>query len=133
MWQSRRWARLLELIDRLPRDSRYTQAVSLDEEYAAMLVEKFGVNPKPSPPPMSEYSFEYEALLNITDQLQAIYIAFLGANSKKGSQVPQMKPAARPETAFEKAKHRSNQAVYERLESMLFPRRQGGKKPAQQP
>lgn len=107
---------MLELIDRLPRDTYYWQVITQDPEHAEMLVaaqeraEREGKKMS-SAPPMSTWSAEVEALTTISDRISVLSYILKKVNGDKESQPP--KPTPRPETklASIKARHRQEQHV----------------------
>lgn len=71
LWRSRRWRRLLNLIDKLPRNTHYHQAVLADPEHMAMLDRVRGRgDPGPAPlPPLATWSAEVEMGASIRDAI----------------------------------------------------------------
>lgn len=107
---------MLELIDRLPRDTYYWQVITQDPEHAEMLVqaqeraEREGKKMSAAPP-MSTWSAEVEALTTISDKISVLSYTLRAVNGDKQAQQP--KPSLRPETklASIKARHRQEQHV----------------------
>lgn len=106
--RARQRRRLLALINQLPPASRYTAAVSNDEEHVALLIEAMERQPKSDAPEESGVSLtgwtpEVEKLAEISDLLsQALSVQIAAAGGKPKP----MKPSARPITAFAKVRER---------------------------
>lgn len=116
-WRARRWRRLLNLIDHLPRTSEFMQAVSDDEEYAELAADEG--SGKPQPPRLADYSPEREALDAIRDLLaQSVAVAISAAGGKP----PKFKPADRPVTAADRARSRAAMRKHESLAARLLGR-----------
>lgn len=118
LWQRRSWRRLLNLIDHLPRNSHYGQAVADDEEHAKMILaaqreaEKQGKKPPPYAPPLTSWSPERETLTEILDAIRGL--AVVTANVQ-GNHLPMPKPSPRPRTAFDRVQHRMRMEQHESL------------------
>lgn len=115
MWQSRRWRFLLNVIDHLPRDSWYSQAVANDDEHAEMLLaarERAGAPRGGHHPPMQTWSAEVEHLVNIEDRLGTLITAVANANGARAKLPP---PAARPQTAMDRVVSRQRMNAHEAL------------------
>jgi hypothetical protein len=117
---------MLELIDRLPRDTYYWQVITQDPEHAAMLVEaqeraeKEGRDVGPPAPPMSTWSPEVEAITKLTDRVNALIYVTRAANGAKGEKPP--KPEVRPATALPSIKAKRRQEQHEKLAARLLRR-----------
>lgn len=111
LWQRRRWRYLLNLIDHLPQNSYFHQAVSLDEEHAAMLAAAGAFEHKDGEaswsPPIATYSPEVEAAWTIVNELRALRHTMIAMKSKTPPAPPEMIP--RPKTAFDKYASNSNE------------------------
>lgn len=116
-WRSRRWRRLLNLIDGLPRNTHYVEAVATDEA----LAEQFG--DQPSGPPVErwvDFSPEREAILVVADRIaELVRVQVLAA----GGKAPQVKPLPRPTTVLNggDAKFRRRMQTHRRLVAQLLP------------
>lgn len=118
-WRSRRWRRLLNFIDGLPRHSAFIEALADDEEYAAMVVEAGW--PERSPHPrLSEYTPEREALDAVVDRLGEVVSAVIAA---AGVRPPKIKPQPRPRTAVDRLRARKRRLDHESLVAKLLPHR----------
>jgi hypothetical protein len=116
---------MLDLIDRLPRDTYYWQVITQDPEHAAMLVEAQERAEKegtagPSAPPMSTWSPVVEAVTKLTDRVNALIYITRAANGAKGEKPP--KPEMRPVTALPSIKARKRQEQHEKLAARLLRR-----------
>jgi hypothetical protein len=88
LWRSRRWRRLLNLIDKLPRNTHYHQAVLADPEHLAMLdrVRAKG-DPGPAPlPPLATWSAEVDMGANIRDAILELKDVLVRVNTDKKNQ-----------------------------------------------
>lgn len=105
MWRKRRWRDLLNLIDWLPRDSAFMEAMSEDEELAENLLRQ----PRGKTPGhkvrISEFSPLRETLSDLYDRQGEIVQAIIAA---AGAKPPKLKPYPRPRTALDRLrdKHR---------------------------
>jgi hypothetical protein len=117
---------MLDLIDRLPRDTYYWQVITQDPEHAAMLVEaqeraeKEGKAAGPAAPPMSTWSAEVEAVTKLTDRVNALIYVTRSAAGAKGEKPP--KPELRPVTALPSIKAKKRQEQHEKLAARLLRR-----------
>lgn len=118
-WRSRRWRRLLNIIDHLPRNSAYREAVAEDEDLARQLL-------KVKPPDddavpvrrMSDWSAEVEMLTAVLDRLGELVqaVAALG-----GAKPRRVQPAPRPVTAFERVRRNRRADQHRALVSRVLP------------
>ena len=123
MWRSRRWRYLLNLIDQLPRNSRYVEAQVDDEELAAVvLAQPAEQEDRPYTRRMSEWSPEVEAMAAVVDRLSEVVGVLVVAN---GGKPPRFKPYIRPVTAVERMRVRQQRERHEAFVSRLI-REQGG-------
>jgi hypothetical protein len=113
-WRSRRWRKLLNLIDWLPRNSPYIEAVANDDEVAASLVDE----PSGSGPRMSEWSPEREATVDAVDRLGNVLQAIVAVAGVKPPSVTRM---PRPDTAFDRELRRRRQQRHLDLVAMVLP------------
>lgn len=115
LWRKRRWRRLLNLIDHLPRHSHYIAAMANDEELAESL-------PEPTQgsgaPPLTEFTPEVERLTLIADRLAEVVTAVGNTVAKKPRRPPRQLP--RPVTAHDRIKRRRrrerHQLILKRLQ-----------------
>lgn len=98
MWRTRRWRRLLNIIDHLPRTSHFVAAMADDDELAEQLPEPDG----DGSPPLTEYSPVVERLDLIVDRLGEVVTAVVNTVAKKPRKPP--RPQRRPQTARDRAR-----------------------------
>jgi len=105
------WRKLANLLKRLPSTSQMVEALADDDEVGEAALreleaEQKGKKPKgKSGPRLSEYSADVARLDVISDQLQGIQrVLAMMATHKPQAQI---RPARRPETAFDRAKWRA--------------------------
>lgn len=116
---------MLDLIDRLPRDTYYWQVITQDPEHAEMLVkaqeraEREG-KPMSAAPPMSTWSTEVETLATIADRIATLGYILRTVNGDKQVQAP--KPMARPETKLPTIKRHRRKEQHEKLAARLLGR-----------
>lgn len=111
MWQNRQWRRLLNLIDGLPRNSLYSEALAADTELAQSLLdlEMSGQVPPPEAKVrISEWSPEREADADIVDWLKLVYGATVGAATGKA---PKFEPSLRPVTEMQRLRREADMRV----------------------
>lgn len=116
---------MLELIDRLPRDTYYWQVITQDPDHAEMLVEaqeraEREGKKMSAAPPMSTWSAEVEGLATVSDKLSVLAYILKAVNGDKQSQPP--KPTVRPETALPSIKRRHRQEQHNKLADRLLGR-----------
>jgi hypothetical protein len=126
-FHGRRWRRLLNLIDNMPRNSGYVQAMVEDEEYAEAVVD-MDKRQEPAKPRrhMAEWSVEVELLSSLLDRLgELISVSMVAAGAKKA---PKVAPAPRPATAFERVRNRRRWQQHHSLVARVLPAQntQGG-------
>lgn len=116
---------MLDLIDRLPRDTYYWQVITQDPEHVQMMLdaqeraEREG-KPTTSAPPMSTWSPEVEALTALRDRVDSLIYVTRAANGDK--QVKPPKPAERPDTMLPKLKAQKRREQHEKLTARLLGR-----------
>jgi hypothetical protein len=117
-WRSRRWRRLLNIIDQLPRDSAFHESLADDEQLAERMLER--PDPPPGPPTrrMREWSAEVELLSVVVDRLAEL-IQVVGAT--KGSKARSIRHQPRPVTAMQKLRARKRRAKHEALAARVAP------------
>ncbi|HEX8632244.1 MAG TPA: hypothetical protein VF755_29145 [Catenuloplanes sp.] len=114
-WQARRWRRLLNLIDGLPRTSAYAEALADDEQLAEQLLDR---PPGPGRVPMSEFSPELEMLTNVFDRLGELIQAVTAA---AGGKPPKVRPHPRPRTAMDRVRQRRSMAKHRTVVARMLP------------
>lgn len=108
-WRSRRWRRLLNLIDGLRLPSEFVQARMDDDEYAAAVL---AADLPDLGEQLADWSPEVNRLVRIEDLLQQLLRATISATGAKGGK---FKPAERPRTAFDRVKTNQQWAEYDYL------------------
>lgn len=121
-WQSRRWRRLLNLIDRLPRNSFLAEAVAADEDAAQAWLDS-GAQPGDRGERFSEWSPERDALERLGDTLQVAVQAIVASTGQKP---PAFKPAPRPVTEVERLRERRRILAHRALVARLLPSTRSG-------
>jgi hypothetical protein len=93
---------LLNLIDHLPQNTHYYQALMNDEGYLKKLAElqEAGKVDKKAPPRWETWSNEREGLARIEDAVRGLGQTIVGAF---GGKPGEFKPAQRPATGLDKA------------------------------
>lgn len=116
-WKSRRWRRLINLIDHLPRDSFMHEAMADDEELAEHMLAS---EPAEKPPVRrwSEYGIQVELLAGIYDRLAEVPNAIAAANGAKPRKV---KPYPRPVTAMERVRERRAKRKHRSVVARMLP------------
>lgn len=118
LWRKRRWRLLLNLIDHLPRNSYFVEALLNDEEFAEQVID-MPVSEVPVER-LSEWSPVREALARVEDAVRGVSVAVLAA---AGAEPPSIAPAVRPITAADRARARRRRAEHETLVSRVLPGR----------
>jgi hypothetical protein len=107
-WRSRRWRRLLNLIDRLPANSHLSDAMAQDEDAeSSERVVRF-----------SEGSPERDALERVVDTLQ---IAVAAIVASAGQKPPAFRPGPRPVTEVDRLRERDRVVAHRALVKRLLP------------
>lgn len=115
LWRARRWRKLLNLIDQLPRDSHYVEAQLDDEELAALML----TLPAPAASRrMSEWTPEVEALAVVIDRLTEVIAVQIAA---AGGTAPTFQAYLRPATAADRVRARERMANHRALVARLIP------------
>jgi hypothetical protein len=118
-WRARRWRRLLDIIDQLPRDSRYVEAVSQDEELAESLLEHSPAEPNGKPERrLSEWSATVELLTSILNRLGEVTQALAALGGAKPRKI---QPAPVPTTMIEKLRKRRRERNHRALVARVLP------------
>lgn len=104
MFRDRRWADLLTLIDWLPRNCAYIEALSEDEEVAEdVLSRKENERPRGAGPRISEWSPEVERLTDLVDRMGEVMVAVVAS---QGGKPPKLRPHPRPRTAVDRLREK---------------------------
>lgn len=119
---NRRVRRLLAYIDRLPRNSYYSEAVANDPEHMHLLLEAAGDAPADRRPRMSSWSPEVEATTTVADLLRALIAITVMANSKKGAKKPDATPTPRPGTVLDEVRRERKRRKHEELKRRVLPK-----------
>jgi hypothetical protein len=123
-WRSRRWRRLLNLIDHLPRNSAYFQALSNDDLFAAQMLDQEDTAKAGAKRAMSEWSVEVELLSSLLDRVgELISVTLAAAGAKKP---PKVTPAPRPATAVERVRNRRRWEKHQWLTARMLPHKREG-------
>jgi transposase len=109
------------MIDRLPRDSAYFEALTDDEELAVQIA---ATAPEPNKRPahrrMTDWSPTVEVLTAILDRLAELTQTVAALGGAKPRKVPR---APHPVTAMERVRNRRRQQKHESLVSRVLPHR----------
>lgn len=116
-WRARRWRRLLNLIDHLPRNSYYVEALADDEELAEMVLES-PHDDVPTGPRMSQWSPEAGLLAEIVDRLAEVASAVVAS---AGGAPGTLKPYPRPRTAADRVQARRRRQRHDALVRRVLP------------
>jgi hypothetical protein len=117
-WRSRRWRRLLNLIDHLPRHSFLHEAMSEDEALAEAMLSHPEPTEKPPARRWSEFTPDVELLSGAVDRIAEVVNAIAAANGAKPRKV---KPMPRPVTAFEKVRERQAKQKHRSVVARVLP------------
>lgn len=137
LWRARRWAKMLDVIDRLPSHSWYSASVTMDEEHARMMAEAMAAreksDEKPSGPSLTTWTPEVAALTNVFDAIQSVRHAIIAANSERGKAPEPPKPAPRPQTPLERAmklaEFKRRKTSHEALAARVLPHKRQSQPP----
>lgn len=127
LFRARKWRHLLNLIDHLPRNSWYIEAVSNDEEHAEMvakaMAERKDNEDEAYHPPIRYWSQESALLADVLDAVRNLGYVTRAANGDKAAQPPP--PSPRPtsllERAMGEARLRAKKAKHEALVARVLP------------
>jgi len=113
---------LLNLIDHLPRNSAFREAIADDEDIARLHLatatdDDASGSGAPAGPPLSEYSPEVAALAHIADRLASLIVATYEVQGRKP---PKFQPYPRPVTAIDRVKAELRESIQTSLEAQLF-------------
>lgn len=129
LWQSRRWRRLLNLIDHLPSGSAYAAATTTDEEYVEMLAAA-GVRRSTGPPPAEGWTAEIAMLALLVDHMQVVANTIVSANLKEGATAPKFVAHPRPRSAWDAVEREQRQVKHRRVVALFAPEGRGEDPPA---
>lgn len=121
---------MLSLIDQLPRNSRYRQALANDEDMARQYLEEFDidddapVSDDDGRPEMSDFGLAEELLLEVLNELKAMRSENVGLQTGKAGAKPRYRKG--PMTAMERIKYRVREEQHNSLVSRLAPRDERG-------
>jgi len=120
-WRSRRWRRLLNIIDRLPRNSAYCEALTEDEELAEQVLK--GPDPQQTAPRrrMADWSPTVEMLTAILDRLGELTLAVAARRGAKPGKLPR---GPYPTTAVERVRARKRIENHRALVARVLPHKQ---------
>jgi hypothetical protein len=120
MWRAREWGDLLNLIDHLPQNSHYYNAMMHDPKHAEAVGEWLAANPgsenDKSGPGWQTWSPEVASLADIKDELQMLRMTLIGVN---GGKPGKFVPASRPDSMIAEAKEKAVLARKMRVHNML--------------
>lgn len=124
---------MLSLIDQLPRNSRYRQALANDEDMARAYLAEFDDDiddQAPSDddgrPEMSDFSLEAELLLEVVNELKSLRAEAVGLQTGKAGAKPRFRKG--PMTAYERVRYQVREAQHNVLAAMLTPRDEQGRR-----
>jgi hypothetical protein len=117
LFQQRRWRRLLNLIDALPRNSHFVEALADDDDLAEHLLCQPG-NSGRAAAPMSQFSLELEMATNTYDRLGELIQAVTAA---AGAKPPKIVAYPRPRTATDRVRARRARTKHRSLVARLLP------------
>ncbi|WP_431881817.1 hypothetical protein [Micromonospora chalcea] len=119
LWDERRFEFILAVVDHLPRNSAYMQALTDDEDWArAILARPDPDEPAPPSVRLADWSPELEMLTNLYDRLGELVrvVAMTG-----GGKPARPKPAPRPRTAIDRIRARQRKAKHARVVRAMLP------------
>lgn len=106
----------MNLIDHLPSDSYFAEALSQDEELAEQLADRPESDRKERVSEWSPLRAELVAIVERLESLQATIIATSGGKPSRP------KPRPRPETALDRVRRQQRYAKHRSLVDRLLPR-----------
>jgi hypothetical protein len=119
LWRNRKWRKLLNLINHLPRDSHFLDATAQDEEHVELLVKATEGQPKKEyAPPGSQWDVRAELLAQAVDKLDQVITVLVAANGGKPGK-PNMTP--RPTTKFSSVEAKRLQSRHDALVRRVLP------------
>ncbi len=119
MWRARRWRELLNLIDHLPRNSAYHEALVEDDDLAEVLATRPDVD-RPPTRQMRDFSVEVELLSVLGDRIgELIHVVA----ATKGAKPKPLRPLPRPSSALQRLRARRRRAKHDSVVARLLPGR----------
>jgi hypothetical protein len=109
-WRARRWRRLLDFVDGLPKHSHFAEALAADEDLAEAILDADDGKPKKVVRRLSEYSPEVELLTVLTDRVAELIQVTVASRGGKPRKVT---PMPRPASAVEKVRTRRQRRRHE--------------------
>lgn len=128
LWDERRFEFILTVVDHLPRDSAYMQALTDDDDWAEAVLRDPPDESKPAVPTvrLADWSPELEMLTNLYDRLgELVRVVAMSAGGKPRK----AQPAPRPRTALDRARARRRKAQHNRLVEHMLPHKNTGAAP----
>lgn len=121
MWRRRRWVKILDLLEYLPRTSAYAQAMATDMK----LAEKIAALPQDSSRAKPqwrrtyrEFSPEVEMLSALFDRIGELIRVTAGS---RGAKTKQPMSAPRPIPAIDRIRYRTAEEKHKRLTARVLP------------
>lgn len=106
LWRRRKWRLLLNLIDKLPVYSLYSQMMANDDDYTKALAEQLKLedeSPSSGRPPLRGFTPVVSTLQLIVNELRAFRNESLQIHSGKNSTIPKPHFLDSPDTAYSRA------------------------------
>jgi hypothetical protein len=119
-WRSRRWRRLLNLLDGLRRTSHTHDAMMQDEQLAEVFLERERrgeESAKKSSRRMTEFTLEAELLSYAVDRLGELIVAQAAG---KGAKPRRVEPMPRPDTAMQRVRERKTRSRHDFTVARVF-------------
>jgi hypothetical protein len=131
MFRERRWADLLTLIDWLPRNCAYVEALSNDDEVAEQVLRQpENRNARGAAPRISEWSPELERLTDLVDRMGEVMVAIVAS---QGGKAPKIRPAMRPRTAIDRMRERKRYEQHRKTVARVLIQKPDGAAPSSPP
>lgn len=125
LWRARRWRRLLNVIDRLPQASHYSEQMLNDREVVLEIKKRQHEREKRegkkrvvTGTPVSQYTTEVSMLRDIINAVNSLRAAVIAANGGKPGET---KPYPGPITLLDSAEHEIRQSEHESLVARVMP------------
>jgi len=116
-WQSRRWRRLLDLVDGSRRTSHLQEAMAQDDELAEALLESDDSERSGPKRRVIDFTAEVEVLSVLADRVaELIQVVGAGRGMKRG----RVTPMPRPETALHRARERRTRRKHRYTVARVF-------------
>lgn len=117
LWRERRWRELLTLIDWLPRNTAYMEAISNDDEMAEQVLRQPESQQRGSRRPrISEWSAEMEKLTDLVDRMGEVMQAVVAS---AGGKPPKVHPQPRPKTAVDRLREKKRYEHHRKVVSRV--------------